>query len=345
MSKIRALVIDDSAMMRQLLKGMLDSDPEIEVVGTAMDPYIAREKIKRLNPDVLTLDIEMPKMDGLSFLKNLMRLRPMPVVMISTLTKKGASETMRALELGAFDVVAKPTNDAANALGDYREEIVEKVKAAARAQVHRLKPVEALPETVVNDKAGDSADVSSAITAIGASTGGTEAIKEVLMGLGPASPGVVVAQHIPPVFSASFAKRLDQCTPLNVWEARDGEPVLNGHAYIAPGGKHLEIRSTEKGWLCVVTDGEPVNRHKPSVDVLFDSVATHAGDKAKGVMLSGMGDDGASGMSNMHKAGARTIAQDEDTSVVWGMPGSAVAAGGVDEILPIGEIAARLKAG
>ncbi len=343
--EIRAIVVDDSVLMRQLIKQLLESDPEIEVVATAMDPYVAREKIKAYKPDVITLDIEMPRMDGLTFLKNLMRLHPIPTVMISTLTEKGARETMRALELGAFDAIAKPTSDVEKGLEAAAEHIINVVKAAARTKVHLLAPRAhgSHDEEHEAGKPDENSPRSQQVVAIGASTGGTEAIKAVLRDLDPKMPGIVIAQHIPPVFSASFAERMHQCTPFNVCEARDGMPIQDGHVYVAPGGRHLDVKKNGSGYLCRVHDSDPVNRHRPSVDVLFESVSRNVGSDAFGVILTGMGADGARGLKEMRDAGAPTIAQNEETSVVWGMPGSAVKQGAAEHVLPLNEIASKIR--
>ncbi len=339
---IKVLVVDDSAMVRRLLTEILDQDPEIEVVGAAPDPYIARDKIKRLNPDVITLDVEMPRMDGLTFLANLMRLRPMPVVMVSSLTAKGAEVTLKALELGAVDFVTKPAVDVAHGLEEYAETLIDKVKAAARVRVRaRAEQVRPKPPRLKSAGMFKSTDK---VIAVGASTGGTEAIKALLEVLPPDTPGIVITQHIPAAFSGPFAQRMDKSAAMIVCEAEDGQQILPGHVYIAPGDRHLKVSRSGARYLCRLDDGPRVNRHKPSVDVLFHSVAENVGPNALGVILTGMGDDGARGMKAMHEAGAYTIAQDEATSVVWGMPGEAVAHGGVDEILPLGEIPGRLLA-
>lgn len=352
MSKIRVLVVDDSALMRKLLTELLNSDPHIEVVGSAMDAYMAREKIKKLNPDVLTLDVEMPKMDGLSFLSNLMRLHPMPVVMVSSLTEKGAEVTMRALEIGAIDFVSKPKVDLAHSLEDCAEEITSKVKAAARACVDTMlrqksaAPAAASPQqigaTATNDGGNGAYSTTDRVIAIGASTGGTEAIKDVLMGLRPDCPGIVITQHIPPVFSSSFAERMNQVSPLVVCEARDGQQIRPGHAFIAPGDQHLSVIKDGARYRCRLDSNPPVNRHRPAVDVLFESVAETAAHNAVGVILTGMGKDGAKGMKRMHDAGAATIAQDEKTSVIWGMPHAAIEEGGVDHVMPLQRIARQM---
>ena len=352
--RIRVLIVDDSALVRSLLTDILRSDPDIEVVGVASDAHIAREKIKQLNPDVLTLDVEMPKMDGITFLKNLMRLRPMPVVMVSSLTERGADVTLDALALGAVDYLSKPKIDLAATLKDYGDELIEKIRAASKASVRALDPRRAATIAV---KAAHSTDAvlpkgpppkhlrtTDRIIAIGASTGGTEAIKEVLMRLPPDTPGVVIAQHIPKAFSGPFAKRMNDCSQVTVYEAQDGQQVLAGHAYIAPGDKHLMVVRDGARYVCRLDDGVPVNRHKPSVDVLFRSVAQNAGRNAIGVILTGMGKDGARGLKEMLDAGSRTIAQDEATSVVWGMPGEAVALGAAQHVLALENVAGKVLA-
>ena len=344
--RIKVLIIDDSALIRKVLTGILNSARDIEVVGTAPDPYIARDKIKALNPDVLTLDVEMPKMDGISFLSNLMRLRPMPVVMISSLTEKGADVTLQALELGAIDFISKPKLDLAEGLEAYTNEIIEKVRIAAKAKV-RSYPVAKL---IVNQKYSADAIIKTRksrkhfkttekIVAIGASTGGTEAIKEVLSVLPANSPGIVITQHIPESFSKPFAERMDRSSAMTVFEATDGQQILAGHIYIAPGDRHMVIERSGARYVCRLHDGPPVNRHRPSVDVMFRSVAQNVGPNAVGVLLTGMGNDGALGLKEMHDAGASTIIQDEKTSVVWGMPGEAFRMGAVDTIEPIDKIA------
>lgn len=348
---IRVLIVDDSALVRHLLTELLGSDPGIEVVGAASDPFIAREKIRSLSPDVLTLDVEMPKMDGITFLSNLMRLRPMPVVMVSSLTEQGANVTLEALELGAVDFVTKPKVDLAATLDSYAAEIIAKVKMAASA---RVRPLERRPVSIeIVPK--HSADVilkqgsrkphfrtTDRIIAIGASTGGTEAIKEVLMGMPPDAPGIVIAQHIPEAFSGPFAERMNRSCAMTVCEAKDGQQIVTGHVYIAPGSHHLLVERDGARYICRLSDGPPVNRHRPSVDVLFRSVAQNAGANAIGAILTGMGADGAQGLLEMHNAGAPTIAQDERTSVVWGMPGEAVKCGGAEVVLGLDEIASRL---
>lgn len=352
MSKIGVLVIDDSALIRKLLTELLNRDPQIEVLDSASDPLIAREKIKKYNPDVLTLDVEMPKMDGITFLRNLMRLRPMPVVMVSTMTEQGAEVTLEALELGAVDFVTKPKIDVVESIDDYAAEIIEKVKIASKARVRsiedRPKPDKVEPklsaDAILEKKVGGKSHLKTTekIIAIGASTGGTEAIREVLEHMPASSPAIVVTQHIPVTFSASFAKRMDSISALTVVEASDGDQIIPGHAYIAPGDRHLIVERSGARYYCRLNDGPPVNRHIPSVDVLFRSVAQNVGPNAIAVMLTGMGDDGAKGMLEMKNNGAPTIAQDEKTSVVWGMPGEAVKIGAADTQLPLEKIAGKL---
>jgi two-component system chemotaxis response regulator CheB len=352
MKKIRVLIVDDSALVRQMLAEMLQADPMLEVIGTASDPYIAREKIKSLNPDVLTLDVEMPRMDGLTFLRNLMRLRPMPVVMVSSLTAQGADVTLQALELGAIDFVTKPKVDLARSLQDYTTDIIAKIKIASTARVRAPErpvgqPLNVPPKYTTDAilpqrQSGSHFKTTECIIALGASTGGTEAIKEVLMYMPAGAPGMVITQHIPEAFSGSFARRMDSISAMTVCEAQDGQHILPGHVYIAPGNRHLLVVRDGARYVCRLHNGSPVNRHRPSVDVLFRSVAQHVGPNAVGVLLTGMGDDGARGLKEMHAAGAYTLAQDEKTSVVWGMPGQAVKLGGVDEVLPLGEVATAI---
>jgi two-component system, chemotaxis family, protein-glutamate methylesterase/glutaminase len=343
--RIKVLVIDDSALVRALLTKILGADPALQVIGTAPDAFIAREKIKALNPDVLTLDVEMPRMDGLQFLRNLMRLRPMPVVMCSSVTERGADVTLAALELGAIDFVTKPKVDIAHALEAYAAELINKVKVAAVARVRPLFPRRAAPDQVGSAPIGRPElhfRTTDQIVAIGASTGGTEAIREVLQRMPADSPGIVITQHIPRAFSAPFAARLNACSQLSVREAEDGALILPGQAYIAPGDRHLTVERDGARYRCRLRDDAPVNRHRPSVDVLFRSVAEQVGPNAVGVILTGMGVDGARGLKDMRAKGAHTIAQDEKSSVVWGMPGAAVALGAVDCILPVERIAEGL---
>ncbi|MCC5862611.1 MAG: chemotaxis response regulator protein-glutamate methylesterase [Gammaproteobacteria bacterium] len=351
---IKVLVVDDSALIRKLLTTMLNEAPDIEVVGTAGDPYIARERIKQLKPDVLTLDVEMPRMDGVTFLRNLMRLHPMPVVMVSSLTEKGADVTLDALALGAFDFVSKPKLDVQSGLALLADELRDKVRAAARTPVRPLgQQPGASPRGTAARGPSTSASpparrrhlrTTDRLIAIGASTGGTEAIREVLCALPPDAPGVVIAQHIPPRFSAAFAKRVDSLAAIRVKEAEDGEVILPGHAYVAPGGHHLRVRRSGGRYLCQIGDDAPVNRHRPSVDVLFDSLAEAAGPNACAALLTGMGADGARGLLGLREAGALTLVQDQATSVVWGMPGEAVKLGAAEAVLPLAGIAQALLA-
>jgi two-component system chemotaxis response regulator CheB len=349
---IKVLVVDDSALVRRLLSAMLMRAPDIQVVGTASDPYAAREKIKSLNPDVITLDVEMPRMDGITFLENLMRLRPMPVVMVSSLTQRGADVTLRALELGAIDFVAKPRIDIAGTLEDYENELIAKVRVAAQA---RVLPRSAKRARELDERNSTSAVVpalsartmlrtTERIIAIGASTGGTEAIREMLEEMPPDAPAIIISQHIPAAFSKPFADRMNRSSPMAVCEAQDGQQILPGHAYIAPGDRHILVERDGARYLCRLSSGPHVNRHRPSVDVMFRSVAQNVGANAVGVLLTGMGDDGARGLKEMLDAGAATIAQDEASSVVWGMPGSAVKIGAAAHVLPLHQIAAQVLA-
>jgi two-component system chemotaxis response regulator CheB len=349
---VRVLIVDDSALVRRILTEVLSADPAIEVVGTASDAYVARERIKQLNPDVITLDVEMPKMDGVTFLRNLMRLRPMPVVMVSSLTEHGAEVTLDALAVGAVDYLPKPKIDIAATLTDYADELRAKIRSASTA---RVRPYTGVSGSSVAPRLGVDAVIAKTpvrrqlrttdrIIAIGASTGGTEAIKEVLVQLPADTPGIVITQHIPKAFSTPFARRMDACCQMTVCEAQDGQGILAGHVYIAPGDKHLLVQRDGARYVCKLDDGPPVNRHKPSVDVLFRSVAQQAGRNAVGVILTGMGKDGAVGLKEMREAGSPTIAQDEATSVVWGMPGEAVALAAAAEVLPLGQVSSRLSA-
>jgi len=361
MPKTRVLVVDDSALVRSLLSEIINQQPDMECVGAASDPLVAREMIRNLNPDVITLDVEMPRMDGLDFLSRLMRLRPMPVVMVSTLTERGAEVTLRALELGAIDFVAKPKIGVANGLRQLADDITDKVRTAAQAHVRRLPPAAAAPAapgpvgaaapavTTASGGVRPAAPVASLgrlstekIIFIGASTGGTEATKEVLMNLPADAPAVVITQHMPPGFTKSYATRLDGLCRIRVKEATDGERVLPGHAYIAPGGLHLSVERSGANYVARVRDGEPVNRHKPSVEVLFESAARVVGPNALGVMLTGMGADGARAMKAMKDAGSWNLCQDEASCVVFGMPREAIAQGAANEVLPLQRIAPAL---
>lgn len=344
--KIRVIVVDDSALVRSLLSEIINRQRDMECIGTANDPLVAREMIRELNPDVITLDVEMPRMDGIDFLGRLMRLRPMPVVMISTLTERGAEVTMKALELGAIDFVAKPRVGLASGLNELAAQIVDKIRVAAVAQVRRAPAREPAA-------AGGAAPVvpSSALLGrlsteklicIGASTGGTEAIKEVLVQMPADSPAIVITQHMPPGFTTSFAARLNGLCQITVKEAVNGERILPGHAYIAPGGTQFHVARSGANYVAVVDDGPPVNRHKPSVEVLFKSAAAVVGRNAFGIMLTGMGNDGAAAMREMKDAGSYNYVQDEATCIVFGMPREAIAHGAADEVLPLTQIAPAL---
>lgn len=347
--KIRVVVVDDSALVRSLLAEIINRQSDMECVGTANDPLIAREMIRELNPDVITLDIEMPKMDGIEFLGRLMRLRPMPVVMISTLTERGAEVTMRALEMGAVDFVAKPRIGVVDGINDLSGQIVDKVRVASQAHVRRIGPAPAPAGAAPTAAGAAPARVPSIgrlstekLICIGASTGGTEAIKEILVQMPADSPGIVITQHMPPGFTTSFAARLNGLCQISVKEASHGERILPGHAYIAPGGKQFRIDKSGANYQCVVEDGELVNRHKPSVEVLFKSAARVVGRNAFGIMLTGMGNDGAKAMKEMRDSGSYNYVQDEASCVVFGMPREAILHGAADEVLPLTAIAPAL---
>ncbi|WCM89001.1 protein-glutamate methylesterase/protein-glutamine glutaminase [Acidovorax sp. NCPPB 3576] len=355
-SKIRVIVVDDSALVRSLLAEIINRQRDMECIGTANDPLIAREMIREMNPDVITLDVEMPRMDGIDFLGRLMRLRPMPVVMISTLTERGAEVTMKALELGAVDFVAKPRVGLSSGLNELATQIVEKIRVAAVAQVRRA-PAQGTARP--HSSAAISADGGHSPThtttllgrlstekliCIGASTGGTEAIREVLVQMPADSPAIVITQHMPPGFTTSFAARLNGLCQITVKEAVNGERILPGHAYIAPGGRQFHIARSGANYVAVVDDGPPVNRHKPSVEVLFKSAAVVAGRNVFGIMLTGMGNDGAAAMREMKDAGSFNYVQDEASCIVFGMPREAIAHGAADEVLPLNQIASALVA-
>ncbi|MEO8343213.1 MAG: chemotaxis response regulator protein-glutamate methylesterase [Gallionella sp.] len=344
-NKIKVLVIDDSALIRDVLKKIINLEHDMECVGAAPDPLVAREMIKALNPDVLTLDVEMPKMDGLDFLERLMRLRPMPVLMISSLTEAGSDVTFRALELGAVDFVSKPKLDIARGMEEYAIEITDKIRAVAQAQMRK-----SVISSVVQEKFSADAILHSAsgrfsstekLIVIGASTGGTEAIKDILIKLPADAPSVLIAQHMPEHFTKSFADRLNTLCKISVKEAAHNERILPGHAYIAPGHSHLLLKRSGAHYIAELNQGPLVNRHRPSVDVLFRSAANLAGANALGIILTGMGRDGVQGLWEMKRAGSYTIAQNEASCVVFGMPKEAIAAGGVCEVLPLQNIARR----
>jgi two-component system, chemotaxis family, protein-glutamate methylesterase/glutaminase len=339
MPPYKVLIVDDSSLMRQLLTQIISSDPDLEVIGTAGDPFVAREKIKTLHPDVLTLDIEMPRMDGLTFLEKLMRGHPMPVVMISSLTDRGAETTLRALSLGAVDYIAKPKLDVSNGTIEQASDIIAKVKAAARVRVRGLDARETIPAALPG---GYHFSATHKVVAIGASTGGTEALKDLLSALPPDFPGLVMVQHMPEAFTRPFSERLNSLCRIHVQEAKDGDRILPGHALLAPGGHQMQVVRRGMEYAVKVYRGERVNRHLPSVDVLFSSCARQLGKNAIGVLLTGMGADGAKGMLEMKAAEAHTIAQDEATCVVFGMPREAIQLGAVDQVLPLGRIPTAL---
>ncbi|MEY4195633.1 MAG: hypothetical protein RLZZ226_2001 [Pseudomonadota bacterium] len=354
MRKIKTLIIDDSALMRNLLSQILAEAPDIEVIGTASDPYDARDKIKQLNPDVLTLDIEMPRMDGLTFLSNLMRLRPMPVIMLSSLTQQGADMTLQALAAGAVDFISKPELSTGYELEDYARELISKIRMASASKVG--KPLNRTMDRITENHSAEKSPSqpadssygkpSAIVIAIGASTGGTEAVRQVVCNLPPDTPPVIVSQHLPAAFSASFAKNVNKASQMQAQLAEQGMVLESGNIYIAPGGRHLLVKRTARRhqYQIELDDGTPVNRHKPSVDVMFRCVAEVYASCCIGILLTGMGVDGAAGLKSMHDAGAFTIAQDENTSVVWGMPGEACRLGAVDYVLPLGKIPAKLLA-
>ncbi|MBA4341945.1 MAG: chemotaxis response regulator protein-glutamate methylesterase [Methylibium sp.] len=347
MAKTKVVVVDDSALVRSILTEIINRQPDMECTGAASDPLMAREMIRNLNPDVITLDVEMPKMDGLDFLSRLMRLRPMPVVMVSTLTERGAEVTLKALELGAIDFVAKPKIGVADGIRLLAQDITDKIRIAAKAHIRRAPaPAPAAAPGAPVAKPVTMASVgrlsTEKIIFIGASTGGTEATKDVLVNLPADCPAVVITQHMPPGFTKSYAARLDGLCKIRVKEAQDGERILPGHGYIAPGGFHLSVERSGANYIARVQDGEPVNRHKPSVEVLFNSAARVVGPNALGIMLTGMGADGARAMKVMKDAGSYNYVQDEASCVVFGMPREAIAAGAADEVLPLSQIASHL---
>ncbi len=330
--KIKVLIVDDSALIRSVMREIIGSQPDMEVVGVAPDPLVARDLIKQTNPDVITLDVEMPKMDGLDFLEKLMRLRPMPVVMVSSLTERGSEITLRALELGAVDFVTKPKLSIQTGMREYADMIAEKIRIASKAHIRAR-----APSGAASSPAGQLPQLRNPLTSseklivVGASTGGTEAIKNFLMQMPSDCPGILITQHMPEGFTRSFARRLDSLCKISVNEAAGDERMLPGHAYIAPGNAHLLLVRSGANYMTRLDQGAPVNRHRPSVDVLFSSVADCAGKNAVGVILTGMGKDGAQGMLKMKEAGAHNFAQDEASCVVFGMPREAIAVGAVHQ--------------
>jgi two-component system chemotaxis response regulator CheB len=336
--KIKVLCVDDSALIRSLMARIIDDHDDMQVVATAPDPLLARDLIKQHNPHVLTLDVEMPRMDGLDFLERLMRLRPMPVVMVSSLTREGSEVTLRALELGAVDFVAKPEIGIRGGMLEYSDAIAHKIRAAACSRPRRC------PEKQRKQVLRGPLVSSEKLVILGASTGGPEAIRQVLEPLPANSPAILIAQHMPADFTHSFAQRLDRLCGIHVKQAAAGERILPGHTYIAPGDQHLKLARSGANYVVKLDSGPPVNRHKPSVDVLFYSAAEQAGGNCIGVLLTGMGKDGAAGLRAMREAGATTLAQDEQTALVFGMPREAIAQNGASEIVGLDEIAPRLMA-
>lgn len=359
MSSIKVMVVDDSAVVRQVLAGLLSDAPGIEVLHAAADPILAAERMKQAWPDVIVLDIEMPRMDGLTFLRKIMQEHPTPVVICSTLTEKGARVTVEALAAGAVSVVTKPKLGLKQFLTDSAAELIATVRAAARARVRRLPAGHAAPAVATPKHSADAVlpapdhrpgaaqpvlQTTERLVAIGTSTGGTQALEEVLTGLPRVCPGMVIVQHMPEKFTAAFAARLDGICRISVKEAQNNDRVVPGQALIAPGGKHMMLKRSGAQYFVEVRDGPLVNRHRPSVDVLFRSVARHAGGNALGIIMTGMGDDGAAGLLEMRQAGARTLAQDEDSCVVFGMPKEAIKRGGVERTVPLSAIAREIQA-
>ena len=349
MDKIKVLIVDDSALVRQTLVSILESDPQIEIVGVAADPYIAVDKIKECVPDVITLDIEMPRMDGLTFLKKLMSQHPIPVVVISTLTEKGTDSALLALEYGAVEVLAKPKINTKILLEQSKIELCDKVKAAALSNVKRrtfsartvsseVAPKLSADAVIGKRTSASMIQTTETVIAVGASTGGTEALRVFLEGFPADCPGIVIVQHMPEMFTKQFAQRLNTLCKVTVKEAENGDKVLRGHVLLSPGGKHMMLKRSGAIYHVEIVDGPLVNRHKPSVDVLFRSVARYAGKNVIGVILTGMGDDGAKGMLEMKEGGAHTIAQDEASCVVFGMPKEAIKLGGADKVMPLIEM-------
>ena len=346
MKKIKVLIVDDSAVVRQTLASILESDNEIEVIGVASDPYYAVKKIQNEVPDVITLDIEMPRMDGLTFLRKLMSQHPIPVVVISSLTSTGTETGIRALEYGAIEIITKPQMNTKVFIEESKIRIVDAVKAAAQSKIKR-KPV--LSEIIVPPKYSADAilphvksrsmlETTEIVVAVGASTGGTDALQVFLTSMPPDCPGIVIVQHMPEHFTRSFADRLNELSKITVKEAENGDTVIRGRALIAPGNHHMLLKRSGARYFVEIKDGPLVNRHRPSVDVLFRSTSRYAGKNAIGIIMTGMGDDGAKGLLEMREAGARTVAQDEKTCVVFGMPNEAIKLGAASKILPLGQI-------
>jgi two-component system chemotaxis response regulator CheB len=346
-AKIRVLIVDDSAVVRQTLRDVLESDPEIEVIAVAGDPFVAADRIAEQVPDVITLDIEMPRMDGLTFLKKLMSQHPIPVVICSSLAEEGAQSTFKALEYGAVDIITKPRMGTKQFIEESRTEICDTVKAAAGAKVGLLRPSQTVQakltaDVILSPATHAMAETTEKVVVIGASTGGTEALKTVLEALPADTPGIVIVQHMPELFTKAFANRLDGLCQITVKEAETNDTVLRGRALIAPGNHHLLLKRSGARYYVELKDGPLVCRHRPSVDVLFRSAARYAGRNAVGVIMTGMGDDGARGMLEMKQAGAHTIAQDEASCIVFGMPKEAIKMGGVDKVLPLRSLAGAI---
>ena len=348
MRKTRVLIIDDSASVRQAMTDLLGADPEIEVIGSASDPFVAARRMQEEAPDVITLDVEMPRMDGITFLRKLMAQRPTPVVMCSSLTEAGSETLMQALEAGAVDVILKPKIGVADHLTESAERIRDVVKGAAKARLGARRPSMVVEKKLTADAVLAApgrramAKTTEMVACLGASTGGTESLREVLQALPANAPGIVIVQHMPAGFTASFAKRLNSLCEVEVKEAQDGDPVLRGHVLIAPGDRHMLLERQGARYHVSLRDGPPVSRHRPSVDVLFRSAAQSAGSNAVGVIMTGMGDDGAQGLGEMREAGAMTIAQDEATSVVFGMPREAIRRGAAQKVAPLDDLAREI---
>lgn len=344
--RIKVLIVDDSAVVRKILSTGLSKDREIEVVGTAADPFIARDKIISLKPDVITLDVEMPRMDGISFLQRLMAYYPLPVIMVSSLTQAGCETTLKALEVGALDFVAKPSLDVSHTLNEIVTELSEKIKESAHVKVKKREQDKNTDNKNTNISRAQTSHAlinsTHKIVAIGASTGGTEALKAVLMQMPPNAPGILIVQHMPQLFTKSFADRLNSLCSIEVREAKDGDSIIPGLALIAPGNYHMELRRNGARYYVTTQQEVPVCRHRPSVEVLFGSVAKYAGANAVGVIMTGMGDDGASGLLKMKEAGAKTLAQDEESCVVFGMPKEAIKLGATDTVVPLNKITSTI---
>lgn len=349
MSKIKVLIVDDSAVVRQTLTSIINSDPALEVVGTASDPFVAADKIRQEVPDVITLDIEMPRMDGLTFLHKIMSQHPIPIIIISSLAESGSDSALKALEFGAVDIIQKPKLGTKQFIEESRVTICDTIKAAAKAKLRlvptkMIAPSPKLTADAVISKVKSKAMIQTTekVIVVGASTGGTEALKVFLEAFPMDAPGIVIVQHMPEKFTAAFANRLDQTCKITVKEAEDNDTVIRGRALIAPGNRHMLLKRSGARYYVEIKDGPLVSRHRPSVDVLFRSAAQYAGKNAVGVILTGMGDDGARGMLEMKEAGAYNIAQDEESCVVFGMPKEAIKRGGVDKVLPLEKIAAEV---